>query len=320
MTKKRKFEGVWIKKDVWQSKDLTLQEKVLIVEIDSLDNENGCFASNEYLAKFFSISMSRVSKIISQLKKKGYVEEIGFDGRFRSLRSLLDEKISESESDSLPRRKQLSRVVDSCDHNSIVNNKVNITDKSVQSLPSSDQLVLEEKKPLVKKKSPPKNKVSDSGLVFEQDIEITKWVKCGRKNLNILALYINKKETVIDNASVLKAIKGRFIKDATNLIGYDIDDIEGCMNWLNEQKLNYDWKLGSVGKQIDKYRLENGAKKVTKETIAKSECNRPYCHNGSVDTGKLLVPCLCVRENMPKEKLIALEKHELEKCIVLPWD
>ena len=66
----RAFKGVWIPKEIWLSEDLTLQEKVFLVEIDSLDNEEGCFASNGYFADFFQLSKSRVSQIISSLEKK----------------------------------------------------------------------------------------------------------------------------------------------------------------------------------------------------------------------------------------------------------
>lgn len=66
----RAFKGVWIPKEIWLSEDLTLQEKVFLVEIDSLDNEEGCFAGNAYFADFFQLSKSRVSQIISNLEKK----------------------------------------------------------------------------------------------------------------------------------------------------------------------------------------------------------------------------------------------------------
>lgn len=69
----RAFKGVWIPASVWLSKDLSLQEKHFIVEIDSLDNEYGCFATNKYFADFFNMSQHRVSQIISQLKDKGYL-------------------------------------------------------------------------------------------------------------------------------------------------------------------------------------------------------------------------------------------------------
>lgn len=66
----RAFKGIWIPKEIWLSKDLTLQEKVFLVEINSLDNEEGCFASNGYFADFFQLSKGRVSQIISSLEKK----------------------------------------------------------------------------------------------------------------------------------------------------------------------------------------------------------------------------------------------------------
>lgn len=69
----RAFKGVWIPKEIWLSEDLTLQEKVFLVEINSLDNEEGCFASNGYFADFFQLSNSRVSQIISNLEKKELV-------------------------------------------------------------------------------------------------------------------------------------------------------------------------------------------------------------------------------------------------------
>lgn len=69
----RNFKGVWIPKEIWLAKDLGWSEKVLLVEIDSLDGEQGCFASNEYLADFFKLSKDRISKMISSLRDKGYI-------------------------------------------------------------------------------------------------------------------------------------------------------------------------------------------------------------------------------------------------------
>lgn len=69
----RDFKGIWIPKDVWLSKDLSLQEKVFLVEISSLDNEDGCFASNGYFAEFFGLSKTRVSLVIKSLIDKKYL-------------------------------------------------------------------------------------------------------------------------------------------------------------------------------------------------------------------------------------------------------
>lgn len=69
----RGFKGVWIPKEIWLDKKLSLIEKVFLVEIDSLDNENGCFATNEYFARFFGVSKDRCKRIISELEKKGKI-------------------------------------------------------------------------------------------------------------------------------------------------------------------------------------------------------------------------------------------------------
>lgn len=70
---KRDFKGIWIPKELWLAEDLTLQEKVFLAEIDSLDQDEGCYASNRYFAKFFGLSMKRVSFIINSLCQKGLV-------------------------------------------------------------------------------------------------------------------------------------------------------------------------------------------------------------------------------------------------------
>lgn len=69
----RDFKGIWIPKEIWISTDLTVMEKLILVEIDSLDNEDGCFASNEHFSKFFSLSKNRCSEIIKSLEEKGYI-------------------------------------------------------------------------------------------------------------------------------------------------------------------------------------------------------------------------------------------------------
>ena len=69
----RKFKGIWIPNYIWLSKNLTLQEKVFLVEIDSLDNNGGCYANNSYFGKFFGLSNTRVSLVIKSLIEKGYV-------------------------------------------------------------------------------------------------------------------------------------------------------------------------------------------------------------------------------------------------------
>lgn len=69
----RAFKGVWIPKEIWLSTDLTEGEKLLLVEIDSLDGDQGCFATNEYFAKFFNKSPRQISRLINRLAQKGFI-------------------------------------------------------------------------------------------------------------------------------------------------------------------------------------------------------------------------------------------------------
>ena len=69
----RAFKGVWIPKEIWLDKNLSWMEKLLLTEINSLDNDDGCFASNNYFARFFQLSPGRISQLINSLKNKGYV-------------------------------------------------------------------------------------------------------------------------------------------------------------------------------------------------------------------------------------------------------
>lgn len=82
---KREFKGVWIPKEIWLNEELSALDKFIFAEIDSLCGENGCSASNEYIAKFCHCSESMVSKSIAQLIKLGLIKKKSFDGRIRVL-------------------------------------------------------------------------------------------------------------------------------------------------------------------------------------------------------------------------------------------
>lgn len=83
----RDFKGVWIPKEIWLSEKLSLMEKVLFVEIHSLDNERGCFASNRYFAEFFNISERQITTYISSLKDKGFITVSIRDRNDRTIRT-----------------------------------------------------------------------------------------------------------------------------------------------------------------------------------------------------------------------------------------
>ena len=82
------FKVVWIPKEVWLDTRLNALDKVILMEIDSLDQgEKGCYASNEHLATFCQCSKTKVSTAISKLIECGYLYIQNFDGRKRELKS-----------------------------------------------------------------------------------------------------------------------------------------------------------------------------------------------------------------------------------------
>jgi biotin operon repressor len=55
------------------SKVCGFPRRFLFVEIHSLDNERGCFASNRHFAEFLSISDRQVRTHIASLREKGFI-------------------------------------------------------------------------------------------------------------------------------------------------------------------------------------------------------------------------------------------------------
>lgn len=74
MEQQRDFKGVWFPKELWLNDELNMLEKAILVELDSLDNNNHCYASNKYLAEFCQCSESKVSKCVHKLEELGYIE------------------------------------------------------------------------------------------------------------------------------------------------------------------------------------------------------------------------------------------------------
>lgn len=86
----RDFKGIWIPREIWLDNRLSALDKVILAEIDSLDQgDRGCFASNKHIADFCQCSEAKVTKSIAVLKKYGYVKVQSFDGRNRELKSRL---------------------------------------------------------------------------------------------------------------------------------------------------------------------------------------------------------------------------------------
>jgi len=72
--KKKKIDGFYISNAVWFDDNLSITERILLTKIKGLDEHGECFASNGYFADFFRVSKTRISNMIRDLKKKGYID------------------------------------------------------------------------------------------------------------------------------------------------------------------------------------------------------------------------------------------------------
>lgn len=70
---RRDFKGIWIPKEIWLMTGLKPAYRIFLSEIDSLDNGDGCYASNGHFSELFGLSKSRCSEIITMLSEQGYV-------------------------------------------------------------------------------------------------------------------------------------------------------------------------------------------------------------------------------------------------------
>ena len=72
---KQKLKGLWIPVEILLNADLSDKEKIVLSMILYLSDGTGsCFASNKYIASIVNVTSDRVSKIVSSLKDKGYVD------------------------------------------------------------------------------------------------------------------------------------------------------------------------------------------------------------------------------------------------------
>lgn len=121
----RDFKGVWIPKEVWLDERLSALEKIILTEIDSLDNgEKGCWASNSYLADFCQCSEATITRAITKLKDLGYLTFAAFDGRTRLLQSRLRKKTTEppQNDEAAPAKVHTNNINNNQDNNKNNNN------------------------------------------------------------------------------------------------------------------------------------------------------------------------------------------------------
>lgn len=143
---KRDFKGIWIPKEIWLDEELKIMEKIFLVEIDSLDNEQGCFASNSYFAEFFDLTNQRCSQIINRLLFKKYIsieyERKGKEIVKRTIKVLnkFNRVLNKSEQGI---KKSLTRYKENAKGNNTTNNTVNNIKKEKKIIPPTKDEIKE---------------------------------------------------------------------------------------------------------------------------------------------------------------------------------
>lgn len=128
----RDFKGVWIKKEIWLDSSMSLVEKALFAEIESLDNKDGCYAKNSYFAEFFQVSEPTISRAVKRLIELKYVKVVAFTGRSRVLKvaNQPSQNDKTNQSDEPPESKRSDSLVKMASlDSSTVNNTKNNTDR-----------------------------------------------------------------------------------------------------------------------------------------------------------------------------------------------
>ena len=102
----RIVKGIWFPIEIWEAQDLSWNEKILLMEIDSFTSQGkDCYISDEYIASLIGVSERSARTMLSNLINKGYVNRTRFDGRRRYMQSTISYqsgKICRAEMQNLP--------------------------------------------------------------------------------------------------------------------------------------------------------------------------------------------------------------------------
>lgn len=213
---KRDFKGVWIPKEVWLDTRLNALDKVILTEIDSLDGEGGCFASNEYIAEFCQCSITKVSTAISKLIEYGYLYVENFDGRKRTLKS----RLSKFERQTC---KNLKADIKNLKESNTKSNTSNNTKKERKK--SYDDII--------------NSKISDDGLK-ELICEFIKMRNLKKKPLTdrALTMQLNKLLKLSSNLEEQKAIVDKSIVKCWDEFYPLKDDIKGSVSNVGNKRIH----------------------------------------------------------------------------------
>lgn len=294
----RDFKGIWIPKEIWLNTELTMQEKVFLVEISSLDNEDGCFAGNQYFAEFFGISKTRVSLVIKNLIDKNYItsEIIYKKGTKQILKRVL--KVC-----YIP---YITKVKDPIQQklkdNNITNNTSNINNNIINNIITSDKKSKDlatinntEDTPLTSllgeevEKEPVEKPVENSEKSVEQELSAN--IK------EIYTLYAKNNPLLIWGSSSFFVARN-IIKKQIELYGFD--EIKRVTKWILENK-DLNEYIPKINKPYDLSQKWNSVQDAMKRNgVSVSNVIDPEFTKGNaeLDNFLLLGEKVCLYDNL----------------------
>lgn len=93
----RLVKGIWIPIEIWEAEDLSWNEKILLMEVDSFTSKGrDCYISDEYIAGLVGVSERTARNLVSGLIEKGYIAKTRFDGRRRFLESAISYQVGKN--------------------------------------------------------------------------------------------------------------------------------------------------------------------------------------------------------------------------------
>lgn len=100
-----KFTGVWIPSAIFQTKSINLIAKVVYGVLESLDNADGCFASNAYLSEHLGLTVRQIQNVLKDLEAAGLITRKETDGN-RIIRTVERQAVREALADTQETRSE----------------------------------------------------------------------------------------------------------------------------------------------------------------------------------------------------------------------
>jgi len=121
--------GFWIPRELLLNKELTMTQKLIFVEIQSLAMlDKGCVASNNHFSQLIGITKPAASRAINALQEKGYISVViknrNHDRKI-SITKMVTPSIKLVTSDTKMVTEVLPKCEESKETNTVLNNSVN---------------------------------------------------------------------------------------------------------------------------------------------------------------------------------------------------